>query len=113
MDGLVEFFEVDLLIKFKLLGVDVVSFGDVMGVIENCFEVVINDVVKCIYVKLVFFDDVIMLFGGVLVGDVLLYGVLWLMVGVELFGDFLVLIVLVGFGVGVGVLGVGVLLDLV
>lgn len=92
LDGAAEFGEADLSTKLKLLGVDVASFGDAMGVTENCLEVAINDAVKKTYAKLVLSDDAKTLLGGVLVGDASSYGVLRPMVGSELPGDPLALI---------------------
>lgn len=92
LDGAAEFGEADLSTKLKLLGVDVASFGDAMGVTENCLEVTINDAVKRTYAKLVLSDDAKTLLGGVLVGDASSYGVLRPMVGSELPGDPLALI---------------------
>ncbi len=92
LDGAAEFGEADLSTKLKLLGVDVASFGDAMGVTENCLEVAINDAVKRTYAKLVLSDDAKTLLGGVLVGDASSYGVLRPMVGSELPGDPLALI---------------------
>ncbi|WP_085242575.1 nitrite reductase large subunit NirB [Mycobacterium europaeum] len=92
LDGAAEFGEADLSTKLKLLGVDVASFGDAMGVTENCLEVAINDAVKRTYAKLVLSDDAKTLLGGVLVGDASAYGVLRPMVGSELPGDPLALI---------------------
>lgn len=92
LDGAAEFGEADLSTKLKLLGVDVASFGDAMGVTENCLVVAINDAVKQTYAKLVLSDDAKTLLGGVLVGDASSYGVLRPMVGGELPGDPLALI---------------------
>jgi nitrite reductase (NADH) large subunit len=92
LDGAAEFGEADLSTKLKLLGVDVASFGDAMGVTENCLEVAINDAVNRTYAKLVLSDDAKTLLGGVLVGDASSYGVLRPMVGSELPGDPLALI---------------------
>lgn len=63
LEGGAEFGEADLSAKLKLLGVDVASFGDVMGATENCLEVAINDAVKRTYAKLVLSDDVKTLLG--------------------------------------------------
>ncbi|GLB84946.1 nitrite reductase large subunit NirB [Mycobacterium kiyosense] len=92
LDGAAEFPAADLSTKLKLLGVDVASFGDAMGVTPNCLEVVINDAVNRTYAKLVLSDDARTLLGGVLVGDASNYGVLRPMVGSELPGDPLALI---------------------
>lgn len=110
LGGAAEFPEADLSTKLKLLGVDVASFGDAMGVTENCLEVVINDAVKRTYAKLVLSDDAKTLLGGVLVGDASTYGVLRPMVGSELPGDPLALIAPEGSG-GASALGVGALPD--
>ena len=110
LDGAAEFPEADLSTKLKLLGVDVASFGDAMGVTENCLEVAINDAVNRTYAKLVLSDDAKTLLGGVLVGDASSYGVLRPMVGSELPGDPLALIAPAQAGEGAG-LGVGALPD--
>jgi nitrite reductase (NADH) large subunit len=108
LEGAAEFPEADLSTKLKLLGVDVASFGDAMGVTENCLEVAINDAVNRTYAKLVLSDDAKTLLGGVLVGDASSYGVLRPMVGSELPGDPLALITPAqadgGAGLGVGAL---------
>jgi nitrite reductase (NADH) large subunit len=111
LDGTAEFPEADLSTKLKLLGVDVASFGDAMGVTEDCLEVVINDAVKRTYAKLVLSDDAKTLLGGVLVGDASSYGVLRPMVGSELPGDPLALIAPAQSGGGAAALGVGALPD--
>jgi nitrite reductase (NADH) large subunit len=110
LQGAAEFPEADLSTKLKLLGVDVASFGDAMGVTENCLEVAINDAVNRTYAKLVLSDDAKTLLGGVLVGDASSYGVLRPMVGSELPGDPLALIAPAQSGEGAG-LGVGALPD--
>jgi nitrite reductase (NADH) large subunit len=110
LDGTAEFGEADLSTKLKLLGVDVASFGDAMGVTENCLEVAINDAVNRTYAKLVLSDDARTLLGGVLVGDASSYGVLRPMVGSELPGDPLALIAPASSG-GAAALGVGALPD--
>lgn len=109
LGGAAEFPEADLSTKLKLLGVDVASFGDAMGLTENCLEVAVNDAVKRTYAKLVLSDDAKTLLGGVLVGDASSYGVLRPMVGSELPGDPLALIAPAGSGAGA--LGVGALPD--
>lgn len=111
LDGAAEFPEADLSTKLKLLGVDVASFGDAMGVTENCLEVAVNDAVNRTYAKLVLSDDAKTLLGGVLVGDASSYGVLRPMVGSELPGDPLALIAPAGSGDGAGALGIGALPD--
>jgi nitrite reductase (NADH) large subunit len=110
LDGAAEFPEADLSTKLKLLGVDVASFGDAMGVTENCLEVAINDAVNRTYAKLVLSDDAKTLLGGVLVGDASSYGVLRPMVGGLLPGDPLALIAPTQSGGGAA-LGVGALPD--
>jgi nitrite reductase (NADH) large subunit len=110
LDGVAEFPEADLSTKLKLLGVDVASFGDAMGVTENCLEVAINDAVNQTYAKLVLSDDAKTLLGGVLVGDAASYGVLRPMVGSPLPGDPLALIAPAQSGGGAA-LGVGALPD--
>lgn len=111
LDGAAEFPEADLSTKLKLLGVDVASFGDAMGITENCLEVAVNDAVNRTYAKLVLSDDAKTLLGGVLVGDASSYGVLRPMVGSELPGDPLALIAPAGSGDGAGALGIGALPD--
>src|ERR1700741_1253838 len=110
LDGAAEFPEADLSTKLKLLGVDVASFGDAMGVTENCLEGAINDAVNRTYAKLVLSDDAKTLLGGVLVGDASSYGVLRPMVGGPLPGDPLALIAPAQSGGGAA-LGVGALPD--
>ena len=110
LDGAAEFPDADLSTKLKLLGVDVASFGDAMGVTENCLEVAINDAVNRTYAKLVLSDDAKTLLGGVLVGDASSYGVLRPMVGSQLPGDPLALIAPAQSG-GAAALGVGALPD--
>lgn len=94
--GDVIFFGFDDLMKFKFFGVDVVSFGDVMVVMLNVFDVVYIDLVNGVYKKFVFFDDVKILFGGILVGDVLVYGLFCFFVGVFFGGDFVVYLMFEG-----------------
>src|SRR5246127_5482085 len=111
LDGAAEFPEADLSTKLKLLGVDVASFGDAMGVTEDCLKVAINDAVNRTYAKLVLSDDAKTLLGGVLVGDASSYGVLRPMVGSELPGDPLALIAPAQSASGASGLGVGALPD--
>ncbi|WP_176561882.1 nitrite reductase large subunit NirB [Mycolicibacterium palauense] len=106
--GAAEFPGADLSTKLKLLGVDVASFGDAMGVTPDCLEVVVNDPVRRTYAKLVLTDDASTLLGGVLVGDASAYGVLRPMVGGQLPGDPLALIAPQSDGGGAA-LGVGAL----
>ena len=108
--GVAEFPGADLSTKLKLLGVDVASFGDAMGATPDCLEVVVNDAVNQTYAKLVLSDDARTLLGGVLVGDASAYGVLRPMVGGQLPGDPLALIVPQS-DAGAAVLGVGSLPD--
>ena len=108
LGGGAEFGEADMSTKLKLLGVDVASFGDAMGVTPDCLEVAINDAVNQTYAKLVLSDDAKTLLGGILVGDASAYGVLRPMVGEELPGDALALIAPAG-SEGGGGLGVGAL----
>ena len=110
LGGAAEFPDADLSTKLKLLGVDVASFGDAMGVTENSLEVAINDAVKRTYAKLVLSDDAKTLLGGVLVGDASSYGVLRPMVGSQLPGDPLALIAPAQSD-GAAALGVGALPD--
>lgn len=112
LGGAAEFPEADLSTKLKLLGVDVASFGDAMGVTPDCLEVVVNDAVGQTYAKLVLSDDAKTLLGGILVGDASAYGILRPMVGEPLPGDPLALIAPAGSeggstGLGVGALPVG------
>ncbi len=109
--GGAEFPGADMSTKLKLLGVDVASFGDAMGVTPDCLEVVVNDPVNQTYAKLVLSDDAKTLLGGVLVGDASSYGVLRPMVGGQLPGDPLALITPADAGSGAGALGVGALPD--
>ena len=108
LGGAAEFPEADMSTKLKLLGVDVASFGDAMGVTPDCLEVAINDAVNQTYAKLVLSDDAKTLLGGILVGDASAYGILRPMVGEELPGDPLALIAPAGSEGGAG-LGVGAL----
>ena len=64
-----------------------------MGATPDCLEVVVNDAGNQTYAKLVLSDDARTLLGGVLVGDASAYGVLRPMVGGQLPGDPLALIV--------------------
>jgi nitrite reductase (NADH) large subunit len=111
LGGAAEFPGADMSTKLKLLGVDVASFGDAMGVAENCLEVVVNDAVNQTYAKLVLSDDARTLLGGVLVGDAGAYGVLRPMVGSVLPGDPMSLIVPAQSGDGATALGIGALPD--
>ncbi|MGZ8747466.1 MAG: nitrite reductase large subunit NirB [Mycobacterium sp.] len=92
LGGGAEFGEADMSTKLKLLGVDVASFGDAMGITPDCLEVAVNDAVNQTYAKLVLSDDAKTLLGGILVGDASAYGVLRPMVGEQLPGDALALI---------------------
>ncbi len=112
LGGAAEFPEADMSTKLKLLGVDVASFGDAMGITPDCLEVAVNDAVNQTYAKLVLSDDAKTLLGGVLVGDASAYGILRPMVGEPLPGDPLALITPAGSdsdsgGLGVGALPVG------
>ena len=109
LGGAAEFPEADMSTKLKLLGVDVASFGDAMGVTPDCLEVVVNDAVNQTYAKLVLSDDAKTLLGGILVGDASAYGVLRPMVGEQLPGDPLALIAPAGSDSGSAGLGVGAL----
>ena len=109
LGGAAEFGEADMSTKLKLLGVDVASFGDAMGVTPDCLEVVVNDAVNQTYAKLVLSDDAATLLGGILVGDVTAYGVLRPMVGEQLPGDPLAIIAPRGSDSGDSGLGVGAL----
>jgi nitrite reductase (NADH) large subunit len=92
LGGSAEFGEADMSTKLKLLGVDVASFGDAMGLTPDSLEVVVNDAVNQTYAKLVLSDDATTLLGGILVGDASAYGVLRPMVGERLPGDPLAII---------------------
>ncbi|MGZ5392799.1 MAG: nitrite reductase large subunit NirB, partial [Mycobacterium sp.] len=92
LGGGAQFGEADMSTKLKLLGVDVASFGDAMGITPDCLEVAVNDAVNQTYAKLVLSDDAKTLLGGILVGDASAYGVLRPMVGEQLPGDALALI---------------------
>ena len=105
LGGAAEFPEADMSTKLKLLGVDVASFGDAMGVTPDCLEVAVNDAVNQTYAKLVLSDDAKTLLGGILVGDASAYGVLRPMVGEPLPGDPLALIAPAGSDGGSGGIG--------
>lgn len=108
LGGVAEFPEADMSTKLKLLGVDVASFGDAMGVTPDCLEVAVNDAINQTYAKLVLSDDAKTLLGGILVGDASSYGILRPMVGEPLPGDPLALIAPAGAdGSAGGSLGVG------
>ena len=62
--------------KLKLMGVDVAMFGDPFTTHGPTKEVVLHDLVKGIYKRLVVSDDAKRLLGGILVGDAAEYGVL-------------------------------------
>jgi nitrite reductase (NADH) large subunit len=109
LGGGAEFPEADMSTKLKLLGVDVASFGDAMGVTPECLEVVVNDAVNQTYAKLVLSDDAKTLLGGILVGDASAYGVLRPMIGEQLPGDPVSLLSPAGTGSGAVQLGVGAL----
>jgi nitrite reductase (NADH) large subunit len=111
LGGGAEFPGADMSTKLKLLGVDVASFGDAMGVTPNSLEVVVNDAVKQTYAKLVLSDDAKTLLGGVLVGDASAYGVLRPMVGGQLPGDPMALIAPAQSGSAATSLGVAALPD--
>ncbi|WP_374158198.1 nitrite reductase large subunit NirB [Mycobacterium sp. G7A2] len=109
LGGGADFPEADMSTKLKLLGVDVASFGDAMGVTPDCLEVVVNDAVGQTYAKLVLSDDAKTLLGGILVGDASAYGILRPMVGEQLPGDPMALIAPTGTSSGSTGLGVGAL----
>ena len=109
LGGGADFPEADMSTKLKLLGVDVASFGDAMGVTPDCLEVVVNDAVGQTYAKLVLSDDAKTLLGGILVGDASAYGILRPMVGEQLPGDPMALIAPAGTSGGSTGLGVGAL----
>lgn len=111
LGGAAEFPDADLSTKLKLLGVDVASFGDALGVTPKSLQVVVNDPVKQTYAKLVLSDDAKTLLGGIMVGDASAYGVLRPMVGEQLPGDPLAMIAPAGSGDGATQLGVGALPD--
>jgi nitrite reductase (NADH) large subunit len=62
--------------KLKLMGVDVAMFGDPFCSDQPTKEVVLHDLVKGIYKRLVVSDDAKRLLGGILVGDASEYGTL-------------------------------------
>ncbi len=62
--------------KLKLMGVDVAMFGDPFVTAEPTREVVLHDLVKGIYKRLVVSDDAKRLLGGILVGDATEYSML-------------------------------------
>jgi nitrite reductase (NADH) large subunit len=62
--------------KLKLMGVDVAMFGDPFCSDRPTKEVVLHDLVKGIYKRLVVSDDAKRLIGGILVGDASEYAVL-------------------------------------
>jgi nitrite reductase (NADH) large subunit len=62
--------------KLKLMGVDVAMFGDPFRTDRPTKEVVLHDLVKGIYKRLVVSDDAKTLLGGILVGDASEYGML-------------------------------------
>ena len=109
LGGGADFPEADMSTKLKLLGVDVASFGDAMGVTPDRLEVVVNDAVGQTYAKLVLSDDAKTLLGGILVGDASAYGILRPMVGEQLPGDPMALIAPAGTSGGSTGLGVGAL----
>ncbi len=109
LGGAAEFPEADMSTKLKLLGVDVASFGDAMGVTPDCLEVAVNDAVNQTYAKLVLSDDAKTLLGGILVGDASAYGILRPMVGEPLPGDPMALIAPAGSDNRSATLGVGAL----
>jgi nitrite reductase (NADH) large subunit len=71
-----EFTGADQSAKLKLMGVDVAMFGDPFSTNVKTREVVLHDLVKGIYKRLVVSDDAKRLLGGILVGDAAEYGVL-------------------------------------
>ncbi len=87
LGGSTKFVGADMSTKLKLLGVDVASFGDAMGVTEGALEVVYSDPVAGTYAKVVVSDDARTLLGGVLVGDADAYATLKPMVGSEIPGE--------------------------
>jgi nitrite reductase (NADH) large subunit len=87
LGGDAEFPGADLSTKLKLLGVDVASFGDALGVTPGALEVVVSDPIGGTYSKLVLSDDAQTLLGGVLIGDASSYGVLRPLVGSTLPDD--------------------------
>jgi nitrite reductase (NADH) large subunit len=65
----------DMSTKLKLLGVDVASFGDALGVTPGARSVTIDDPVEAVHKKLVV-DAENRLLGGILVGDAEAYPIL-------------------------------------
>ncbi|MFW0794936.1 nitrite reductase large subunit NirB [Gordonia sp. CPCC 205515] len=97
-NGSVAFPGADMSTKLKLLGVDVASFGDAMGVTDGALEIVYSDPVAGTYKKLVLSDDASTLLGGILVGDADAYALLKPMVGSQIPGDPAALIAPTGSG---------------
>jgi nitrite reductase (NADH) large subunit len=93
----------DMSTKLKLLGVDVASFGDAMGVTEGALEVRLDNPVDQTYAKLVVSDDATTLLGGILVGDTSKYASLRPLVGRPLPGDPVAMIAPGSAGVGGGI----------
>src|SRR6185312_3317028 len=71
-----EFTDFDMSTKLKLLGVDVASFGDAMGMDNECKTVVFEDKIRGIYKRLNVSMDGKFLLGGILVGDASAYNML-------------------------------------
>lgn len=100
-------------IKLKLMGVDVVSIGDVYGMmVGSCIYQYVDECCQ-VYKKLVVFDCGKFLYGVVMVGDVVEYGMLLQMMlnCIELFELLEFLILLLLDGVVKLVIGVDVLLE--
>ena len=66
----------DMSTKFKLMGVEVASFGDILAERVNARALTYEDPFGCVYKKLVFNADGTHLIGGVLVGDASEYSTL-------------------------------------
>lgn len=85
----------DEFVVVMLVGVEVVSFGDVFVWILDVVDVFYVDLVVGVYCKLVLVEDVYILLGGIFVGDVLVYGLFCQFVGVQLGVDFVFYVFLV------------------
>jgi nitrite reductase (NADH) large subunit len=71
-----EFTGFDMSTKLKLLGVDVASFGDALGMENECKTVLFEDRVRGVYKRLNVSADGKYLLGGILVGDASAYNML-------------------------------------
>lgn len=71
-----EFHGFDMSTKLKLIGVDVASFGDALGMNTDCKTVVFEDRMRGVYKRLNVSEDGKLLLGGILVGDAEAYNML-------------------------------------